>query len=158
MGLKGKDERNIRIRLLGREDLQRIDEIEKASFPSPWSKDALRVQISSPISLNLGIEVNGILVGYFMSYLASDESHILNFAIDPNFRRRGFGSKLLMAALSVLKKRGVRRVFLEVREGNLPAINLYSKLGFSVCGKRKGYYSDTGEDALVMLCFLRDKK
>lgn len=154
MRLKEETESAVKIRVIGKEDLKRVNEIERASFQAPWSIDAIRVQIFSPISLNLGIEVDGLLVGYFMCYLASDESHVLNFAIDPKYRRRGLGSKLLTNALSVLRERGIKRVFLEVREGNVPAINLYSKLGFSVCGRRKRYYSDTGEDALVMILFL----
>lgn len=145
-----QEEKTIKIREIFPSDISRLVEIEKASFTSPWTKEMLKVQINSPSAFNLAIESKNYVVGYIMCILASDECHVLNFAVDPKLRRRGFGSKLFSFALSKLKKRGIRSVYLEVRESNLPAINLYLKFGFKIVGKRKRYYEDSGEDALVM--------
>jgi ribosomal-protein-alanine N-acetyltransferase len=143
-------ERSFKVRTISFSDLGRLFEIERASFSSPWTMEALRTQIAAPFSLNLLIEVNGEVAGYIMSLIVSNECHILNFAIDPGFRKRGYGSELLGSTLSILKKRDVKHVFLEVRERNLPAIHLYLKSGFKIIGKRKRYYEDSGEDALIM--------
>ncbi|MCX7856455.1 MAG: ribosomal protein S18-alanine N-acetyltransferase [Deltaproteobacteria bacterium] len=139
-----------RTKVVSLSDLNRVFQIEKASFPSPWTKEALKTQINSPLGFNLGLEVDGELIGYIMCLLASDECHILNFAVDPRFRGRGYGSELLSIALDTLQKKGIRHVFLEVREKNLVALRLYIKSGFKIVGKRKRYYEDSGEDALVM--------
>lgn len=143
-------EKATRIREISLSDVNLLFEIEKASFSSPWTKEALRLQINSPMAFNLLIEVREEIAGYVMCLVASDECHILNFAIHPRFRKRGYGSELFSSALSMLRKRGIRHVFLEVREKNLAAIQLYLKFGFKIIGKRKKYYEDSGEDALVM--------
>ena len=143
-------EKSFRVREISFSDLTRLFEIERASFSSPWTKEALRTQISAPLSFNLLIEVNREIAGYIMCLVVLDECHVLNFAIDPGFRKRGYGSQLLGSALTILKKRDVKHVFLEVREKNLPAVRLYLRYGFKMIGRRKRYYEDSGEDALIM--------
>lgn len=139
-----------KIRKIEIEDINRIFEIEKASFPSPWTKETLKMQICSPIALNYLLEVHERIVGYIMCLLAYDECHVLSLAVDPKFRKKGYATKLLSYTLSTLKQRGVKYVFLEVRENNFVAIHLYLKFGFEIIGRRKGYYQDTKEDALLM--------
>ncbi len=145
-----EEEKSLKVREILPFDLSRLIEIERASFPTPWSKEALKVQILSPFAFNLLIEADGVVVGYIMCLISKDECHVLNLAIDPKFRRQGYGSKLFSSALSILREKGIREVYLEVRESNLAAIKLYLKFGFKAVGRRKRYYEDTGEDAIVM--------
>jgi len=137
-------------RRMREEDLEDILAIERASFPSPWTRRAFIEILCSASTRNFVLERGGRCVGYLVAYVVSPEAHIANIAIDPRFRRRGLGAFLLSCSIEEMKKESVREFYLEVREGNLEARNLYSRLGFTVLGRRKRYYRDTGEDALVM--------
>ena len=106
--------------------------------------------LTSPISVSFVLEEGGRLLGYIMLYSVADEGHILNLAIDPARRREGHGSRLISHATYHSRKRGVSHFFLEVRESNHSAQGLYRKLGFKAIGRRKKYYTETKEDALVM--------
>jgi ribosomal-protein-alanine N-acetyltransferase len=79
-----------------------------------------------------------------------DEMEILNIAVRPELRRRGLGARLLGLALGICAEMGVRLAALEVRTGNAPALALYARFGFVRVGLRRGYYADTGEDAVLM--------
>jgi len=92
-----------------------------------------------------------------MLYSVEDEVHIMNIAIHPVQRRKGFGIYLVNHVIEDCSKDGGTEFFLEVREGNRGAQDLYRTLGFSVIGKRKGYYRETGEDAYVMHMSLKAK-
>jgi ribosomal-protein-alanine N-acetyltransferase len=82
--------------------------------------------------------------------------HVLKIAVTPQWRSLGIASWLLEKSLSVNKNKGIAKSFLEVRTSNIPAIGLYQKLGFKVIGRRPHYYSDTQEDALVMINHLKE--
>lgn len=99
-----------------------------------------------------GKEKSGTLVGYITlgMYEAAQEAEVYNIAVAAAHRRKGLGAQLLEQTLAFLTKAGFCRVVLEVRTGNAPALALYSAAGFTRCGLRKGYYADTGEDALVL--------
>jgi ribosomal-protein-alanine N-acetyltransferase len=88
-----------------------------------------------------------VLVGL---HRAAREAEVYNLAVHESVRRRGFGAALLAGALRALDASHIERVLLEVREGNRPALALYASQGFESCGRRRGYYADTGEDALVL--------
>jgi ribosomal-protein-alanine N-acetyltransferase len=134
------------------EDLDEAIEIEKRSFAAPWSKRLFRETLSFPLSFNLVIrkKVDKKVAGYANFYVIGDEVQILNIAVAPESRRAGYATRLLRHAIDVLRARGAREFFLEVREGNGGAIDLYEKLGFVKVGRRKRYYAETNEDALVM--------
>ncbi|MCX7965892.1 MAG: ribosomal protein S18-alanine N-acetyltransferase [Syntrophorhabdaceae bacterium] len=154
-----KVEKNIwNIRDMTSMDLDDIIAIEKKSFPTPWTKTMFLESLSSEIYKNLVIEENAEIIGYIMLYYVMDEAHITNFAIKPSFRRKGYGAKLLSYVIDYFKEKGVVEFFLEVRESNKAAINLYRKFGFEIVGKRRRYYSDTNEDAFIMHLSLRWKK
>jgi ribosomal-protein-alanine N-acetyltransferase len=133
-------------------DLDEIIEIEKRSFPAPWSRNLFRETLSSPFSINLVArkKVDKGVVGYANFYLIGNEVQVLNIAIKPESRNRGYGSQFLSHAIGLLKAQGAEDFYLEVREGNSHAIRLYETLGFERIGKRKGYYPETKEDAIVM--------
>jgi len=133
-------------------DLDEAVEIEKRSFIAPWSKRLFLETLSFPLSYNLVIrkKVDNKVAGYANFYVIGDEVQILNIAVAPELRKEGYATRLLRHAIAVLGERGGKGFFLEVREGNSEAIGLYGKLGFVKVGRRKKYYTETNEDALVM--------
>ncbi|OPY72822.1 MAG: ribosomal-protein-alanine N-acetyltransferase [Syntrophorhabdus sp. PtaU1.Bin058] len=141
---------NVTIRAMGPADLKDILGIERLSFISPWTRGMFEDTICSPIARNLVLEKDNRIIGYIMLYSVEDEVHIMNIAIDPGHRRKGYGIYLVNYVIEDCSKDGGTEFFLEVREGNRAAQGLYRTLGFSVIGRRKGYYRETGEDAYVM--------
>ncbi len=141
------------------DDLDEVLEIERSSFPSPWSRELFLREFENSFSFNLVArsceEGKGRIVGYIVFWITADEMHILDLAVHKDFRRQGIGSSLVNRALNIGRHRGGRRVFLEVRRSNCKAQRLYRTLGFVTIGERKRYYSD-GEDALVMERELQD--
>ncbi len=142
------------VRLMDVTDLNRIMEIEGKSFISPWSKRMFEETIFSPIYKGLVIEHNKSIIGYIVFYDVSVEAHIMNLAVDPTERKKGYARQLLNYTLEVFRENGIRECYLEVREHNENAQRLYKRFGFEVIGRRKKYYPETGEDALVMQLFL----
>jgi [ribosomal protein S18]-alanine N-acetyltransferase len=138
------------IRELREQDISDILEIEKQSFATPWTKGMVEETLVSPISTSFVMEEDGRLLGYIMLYSVADEAHILNLAVHPDGRRKGYGSRLLEYAVDHCRRKGVSDFFLEVRESNHSAQGLYMKHGFKTIGRRKRYYTETKEDALVM--------
>jgi [ribosomal protein S18]-alanine N-acetyltransferase len=142
---------SVTIRKMKESDLEEILGIEKVSFADPWSRRLFKETLSFPHSVNFVLqEETGDLLGYINFYLIGEEGHLLNLAIHPNWRKKGLAAKLLNHAIDFLKRKHAAHFFLEVREGNLDAIRLYSKFGFEHIGRRKRYYVETNEDALVM--------
>lgn len=139
-----------RIRAMAGGDIDRILEIERRSFVSPWTRGMFRETISSPISTSFIVETNIHLLGYIMLYSLGGEAHILNLAVHPDHRRKGYASWLVGYTIDYCKNMGVYDFFLEVRESNSNAQGLYRKYGFEFIGRRKRYYTETNEDALVM--------
>ena len=133
-------------------DLDEVVEIEKRSFVAPWSKRLFRETLSFPLSFNLVIrkKVDNKVAGYANFYVIGDEVQILNIAVAPESRKEGYATRLLRHAIAYWASAGGKEFFLEVREGNSEAIRLYEKLGFVKVGRRKKYYTETNEDALVM--------
>ncbi|MCE5265900.1 MAG: ribosomal protein S18-alanine N-acetyltransferase [Deltaproteobacteria bacterium] len=138
----------------GEGDLAEILEIEKSSFPSPWSPGLFRSEMANPLSRILvgrqGPAPGAPMAGYVIFWRVVDEIHLHNLAVRPEFRRCGIASRLLDRVIREGQPEGVRLMTLEVRRSNIAAQKLYERFGFSVRGVRRGYYTDTGEDALVM--------
>lgn len=141
---------DLTVREMRKEDLRDILAIEKKSFKSPWTKGIFEETLFSPISANFVITAGDELVGYLCLYTVEDEAHILNIAVSPAYRHKGCASVLLNSVIEQLGEKGITQYYLEVREGNNEALGLYRKFGFAAIGKRKKYYIDTNEDALVM--------
>ena len=139
------------IRAVSLDDLDDIIEIEKLSFVSPWTKRLFEETLISPISSSFIMKKDRVTLGYIILYSVADEAHILNIAVHPQYRGKGCASSLIKHVLDYFEeKKDVHEFFLEVREGNMGAIRLYQRFGFEMIGKRKKYYSETNEDALVM--------
>jgi ribosomal-protein-alanine N-acetyltransferase len=132
-------------------DLDQVLDIERASFPTPWTRAAFSYEIEqNKVARCTLLRGRRGIVGYLCLWEIGHEIHITNLAVHPEWRRRGVGRQLLGAALIEGVARGVTLAFLEVRPSNTRALALYESLGFQVIGRRNGYYFDTGEDALVM--------
>lgn len=133
------------------DDLDEVLEIERASFQTPWSRGAFRYELTqNRVARSLVARLGRQLAGYLCLWEIGHEIHITNLAVHPTRRRRGVARALLGYVLEGARRDGVELLFLEVRPTNVEALTLYESLGFRVIGRRKGYYFDTGEDALVM--------
>ena len=129
------------------EDIKDVLEIENNSFKDPWSRFAFESELVNNDSIFLkAIEYNKI-IGYIIVRKLIDEFHIMNVAIAPEYRKKGFAQKLIDHILQNLSSG--KLLLLEVRKSNQAAISLYQKNGFTILHTRKAYYSD-GEDAIVM--------
>ena len=146
----GQETTDLTVRGMGKKDLRDVLAIEKRSFKSPWTKKLFEETLFSPISMNFVITAGNELVGYLCLYTVEPEAHILNVAISPAHRQKGYASALMDRVIEELGGKGITQYYLEVREGNNEALGLYRKFGFAAIGKRKKYYTDTNEDALVM--------
>jgi ribosomal-protein-alanine N-acetyltransferase len=135
-------------------DIPEILAIEKDSFPSPWSEGMFLNELGLPIARLMAARVTGegrgSIAGYLVYWRVADEVHVQDIAVRRDLRRRHIASRLLEEAIRRECLRGACQATLEVRLTNRPAQRLYKKFGFSVQGLRKGYYTDTGEDALIM--------
>ena len=134
----------------------RILEIERASFPSPWSLRSFESEVHNPVSHLWGLVDDGRCVGYICFWMYSGEIHLLNIAVEPSMRGRGLGSDLLYSMIRVGISKRIHTMWLEVRPSNLHALRVYGKAGFVEVARRERYYGDTGEDAIVMAIGLHE--
>jgi [ribosomal protein S18]-alanine N-acetyltransferase len=137
------------------EDLDQVLEIERVSFPQPWSRHAFLYELRENRVARLWVgrapdEPGAPIVAYLCLWLIADEVHVTNFAVHPAQRQRGIGRQLMGTLLELYRQQGATRAALEVRPSNHPALRLYEAFGFRQVGLRRGYYFDTGEDALLM--------
>lgn len=141
----------LKLRRMRREDLDKVLEIERKSFPNPWSRNAFLYEIESEVSFPWVIELDNQIVGYSVHWLILDEAHLSNIAVDPAHRRKGIGRFILEKIIDSVKKKGAKFLTLEVRVSNTGAISLYTKMNFRVVGIRKNYYTNPVEDAFIMM-------
>jgi ribosomal-protein-alanine N-acetyltransferase len=141
----------VEVRRLQLLDLSSIEEIERVSYPTPWSRSMFAGEIGKPTSLCLGAfePETDRLVGYLIVSRYVDAWHVMNVAVAPDHRRRGIAGALLRELFDRTAE-DERGYTLEVRVSNADAIALYEKLGFRSHGIRRGYYTDNREDALIM--------
>jgi ribosomal-protein-alanine N-acetyltransferase len=133
------------------EDIAEIIAIEKASFEFPWSEEMFLNQMKlKGIAAVIVAEIEDALAGYSIVWFEGPDSHILNIAVDPSFRRRGVASGILEEVIRRSRKKGCSRLYLEVRKGNRPASDFYLAKGFKLKGIIEGYYQENGEDAIVL--------
>ncbi len=140
----------LRFRPMNTSDLTNVLEIERASFTYPWSNNFFLQELQVSYAHSLLATIGEKSVGYVIYWLLPREIDIHNLAVHPAYRRRGIGGALLETVVEEARRQGVSRVTLEVRKSNETAQKLYHALGFSAKGVRKGYYSDDGEDAVIM--------
>jgi [ribosomal protein S18]-alanine N-acetyltransferase len=133
-------------------DLGAIEEIERASYPTPWSRSMFAGELTKPSSICLGAfdRETGVLVGYLIISRYVDAWHLMNVAVAAEHRRQGIATRLLDRLFELTAGDGRRGYTLEVRVSNTSAIKLYERCGFRARGIRRGYYTDNREDALIM--------
>lgn len=125
-------------------------EIEKQCFTTPWHESAYITEISNRSAHYIVAKIGDKIVGFSGMWIIIDEAHITTIGIDPDYRGRKIGEQVLVSMLDEAQRRGAHRATLEVRESNDVAQNLYRKYGFVPAAIRRGYYSDNGENAVVM--------
>jgi ribosomal-protein-alanine N-acetyltransferase len=142
---------NVELRRLDARDLDAVAEIERASYPTPWSHAMFAAELRKPSSLAIGaFATEAGLVGYAFVSRYVDAWHVMNVAVAPSHRRRGVAQALLERVFEVTAVDPRRGYTLEVRVSNTDAIRLYGRLGFESKGIRRAYYTDNREDALIM--------
>jgi [ribosomal protein S18]-alanine N-acetyltransferase len=143
---------NLEFRRLAIRDLAAIEEIEVRSYPTPWSRSMFAGELAKPHSICLGAfdSDSEDLLAYLIISRYVDAWHVMNVAVSPEHRRRGIASALLERLFELTAGESRRGYTLEVRVSNIGAIRLYERLGFHSRGVRRGYYTDNGEDALIM--------
>ncbi len=141
----------VSVRAMRMADIPAVHEIERASFNEPWPEQAFRQELAgNRLARYLVAEDDGVPIGFAGVWLMVDDAHITTFGVHPDQRRRGVALRLLLAVADLAVALGAARMTLEVRPSNAPARRLYERFGFVEVGRRPRYYTDDGEDALIM--------
>lgn len=141
---------NVEIVPVQESHLAEVLQIERDTFSLPWSYTGFKAELDSPDSHFTVAVANGEVVGFCILRIFVDEGEIFNIAVKKEYRGLKIGDILLRNALEHADRVGVRSTFLEVRESNLPALNLYRKQGFEALCIRKDYYDEPTENAVIM--------
>jgi len=145
---------NTTISVMSENHIETVSSIEWSSFKHPWSKLSFLNELSNKHSYSFVLtskkEADEQLVAYLCMRKIIDEMHVLKIAVNPVYRRKGIAHHLLRNCLQFAAKKQIRTAFLEVRPSNISGLFLYRKLDFQMIGKRPRYYTDTGEDAIIM--------
>lgn len=134
------------------EDLDAVVKIENQVHAAPWTEEHFRAELTKPYSQFLVFtddESDSIIAGYLVFWVMFDECQILNLATSLNYRGLGLAKQMIQKVVSIALKKGIKKVVLDVRKSNSPAIQLYQRVKFSITHIRKGFYSN-GEDAYQM--------
>ncbi|HEX9654118.1 MAG TPA: ribosomal protein S18-alanine N-acetyltransferase [bacterium] len=148
-----------RVREMQIKDIERIAELERESFSTPWSPESIAYEVANnPFAVALVVDRHGLILAYVIGWCFSEESHIGTFAVDPAFRGNGLGSLLLKNFIAQVKSRDVPAIHLEVRQSNSAAQQLYFNHGFEQVGLRRNYYTSEREDALLLSLYLEESE
>lgn len=148
------------MRQMSPDDIDSVLVVENLCYPNPWSREIFERELRADWSNLVVIDAedgSGHTIAHICYWVVHDELHILNVSVHPDHRRQGLGRHMLDAALEVCTEQRLQYVTLEVRVSNAAAITLYESRGFQSIGRRKNYYSDNREDALVLALVLGDK-
>ena len=127
-----------------------IAALEKICFSDPWSERSIASELDNKLAFWLVATEGKTVAGYIGSQTVMEETDMMNVAVHPDFRRQGIAEALVSGLVEHLKAMGSHCLTLEVRASNAPAIALYEKLGFAEIGRRKNYYRNPREDALIL--------
>jgi ribosomal-protein-alanine N-acetyltransferase len=140
----------VELRALKTSDLDAIEAIEHASYPTPWSRSMFAGELAKPSGICLGAFQGEDMLGYLIVARYVDAWHVMNVAVAPDWRGRGVARSMLERLFALTDGDAERGYTLEVRVSNHVAIHLYESLAFVATGVRRGYYTDNREDALIM--------
>ncbi len=132
-------------------DISKIAEAEAEIFPDPWSEGSISSVICEHGAMCYTAEKDGVLVAYILGRLIAPEGEIYRIAVMPEYRKRGIGYRLLDYAYKTEKGKGLECLFLEVRSKNEAALALYRAYGFTELNRRKDYYKNPADDAIIMV-------
>ena len=138
------------ITTMGERHVARVAALEKLCFSDPWSEISVASELTNKLSLWLVAVENDTVVGYVGSQTVMGETDMMNVAVHPDFRKRGVATALIVGLVEELRKQGSHCLTLEVRASNAPAISVYSALEFREVGRRRNYYRNPREDALIL--------
>lgn len=141
---------NVTLRLMDIDDINQVLEVSSLSLKESWSKDSFLNEISNPLAKYIIAKIENRIVGFAGVWVIVDEGHITNIAVHPEFRGQGIGEKLVLSLINHSSSWSIKALTLEVRDSNIIAQNLYEKFSFVEEGRRKNYYSDNNEDAIIM--------
>ena len=127
-----------------------IAKIEQLCFNDPWSENSIASELNNRLSLWLVAVEDECVIGYVGSQTVIGETDMMNIAVHPDYRKKGIGTALIVELIDALKARGSHSLMLEVRSSNSSAISVYKNLGFLEVGRRKNYYRNPKEDALIL--------
>lgn len=132
-------------------DIERVYEIERISFKSPWSREMIRHEVLfNDAAYYLVAEIDGSVVGYVGMWMLQYEAHMTNIAVAPENRNQGVATLLILSLMRKAVHEGIKRISLEVRQNNYAAQRVYYSLDFRYVGIKKRYYTDTGENAFIL--------
>ncbi|MDY3781871.1 MAG: ribosomal protein S18-alanine N-acetyltransferase [Candidatus Faecousia sp.] len=137
------------IKAMKEAQVPQIAALERVCFSDPWSEKSILSELENPLSCWLVAMDGERLAGYVGSQTVLGETDMMNLAVDPDYRRKGLGKELILSLIEALRQRGSRCLTLEVRDSNAPARALYEGLTFQEIGRRRNYYRNPREDALI---------
>lgn len=140
----------INFRKMIADDADAVAEIEMKTFSMPWKREDFFLEANRNFAEYVVGEVDGKIIAYAGAWISFNEAEVMNVAVDENFRGQGVGKKLFAELIRVCKIRGATAITLEVRTSNSAAIKLYENFGLKSVGRRKNYYDNPTEDALIM--------
>ena len=140
----------MKIEIMKASHVAQIAALEKICFSDPWSERSITSELDNKLAFWLVATEGEQVAGYIGSQTVMDETDMMNVAVHPDFRRKGIAEALVNALVENLMEMGSHCLTLEVRASNAPAIALYEKLGFAEIGRRKNYYRNPREDALIL--------
>jgi [ribosomal protein S18]-alanine N-acetyltransferase len=146
-----KETDRILIQRMTGDDLDEVVCLEKLCFSDPWEKQCFEEELEYQFAIPLVVKMDQKIVGYTCLWHVEEKMEIANFAVSPEFRRKGIGRKLMEEVMAEAQRRGCTGLMLSVRETNLPAVNLYKGFGYKEVGRRKRYYRLPVEDAIIMV-------
>ena len=137
-------------RRMTQDDADVIAELEAKSFAMPWSREDFWHEAQNELATYIVCELEERIIAYAGAWVSFNQAEVMSVAVEPEFRGQGFGTILFGELIKAVKERGAKSITLEVRPSNTVAIKLYESFGLRSVGRRKGYYIDNGEDALIM--------
>lgn len=142
------------IRKMTEQDLDQVMNIEKESFPTPWSRESYLSEIKNNWANYRVCDYEGQIAGYVGIWVVFEDAHITNVAVNKRFRSQGIGRDLMLEAEKIARDKKAQRILLEVRPSNIAALSMYKSLEYVPTGKRDKYYADNQEDAIIMTRYL----
>lgn len=147
---------NLVIRKADTGDLDFLEETEKECSGMPWNREQFEEELAFPLAHTYIAEAEGEPAGFFSMHVVADDAHLNEFAVRSGYRRLGIGMQLAEKMLEICRDNRCSVFSLEVRESAAPAVSLYEKIGFVKTGRRKGFYLNPKEDALIYIMNLEE--